>query len=393
MGSDLLNPGPAAPARIDGPPDPLAVTCEEFARAAAELGVRGGYAGALERYRALYRRGLTEQEGLRVILPPVVRTHESESAEGTVLKFVLPVAGRESRPGEVLETESVVIPMIGKKRVLTHTLCISSQVGCAMGCTFCQTAQMGLLRNLTAREIVQQWFVARHVLGTSTIRNVVFMGMGEPMDNLDQVLRAIAVLTDHNGVGLPMSKVTISTVGRVDGIRRLAEQVRRPGWHRLNLAVSLNAPDDEVRGRIMPINRRYPMAELRRALEDWPLYAAAKICFEYVLIPGVNDREEHARGLGDFVLGRAEYAGRPPLHGLVNLIPYNPRDGSPWEAPGEEQVDRFLAWLLDAGTYAKRRRTKGRDTMAACGQLGNPAMRRSRSPTPGPVTLTTGTIT
>jgi 23S rRNA (adenine2503-C2)-methyltransferase len=118
------------------------------------------------------------------------------------------------------------------------------------------------------------------------------------------------------------------------------------------------------------------MAVLREAIEAWPIYGAAKICFEYVLIPGVNDQPEHARELGDFVLGGGAYAGRPPLPGLVNLIPYNPRENSPWEAPSEESVDRFLTWLLGAGTYAKRRRTKGRDTMAACGQLGNAALRR-----------------
>lgn len=382
--------------------DPLSQPAAEYAQACAAAGLPGGAAGAVDRYRLLYREGRTDQQHLRVDLPRVTRTHESDSSEGRVLKFVLPVPGRADKPGETLETESVIIPMIGKKGVLTHTLCVSSQVGCAMGCGFCQTAQMGLLRNLTPREIVQQWVWARAIAprllaadtpcapealpltpslwdggeGESTIRNIVFMGMGEPMDNLDAVLDAIAILTDHNGVNLPMSKVTISTVGRVDGIRRLAEHIRRPGWHRLNLAVSLNAPNDEIRAQIMPVNRKYPMAALREAIEAWPIYGAAKICFEYVLIPGVNDRPEHARELGDFVIGRGAYAGRPPLPGLVNLIPYNPRENSPWEAPTEDAVDRFLNWLLEAGTYAKRRRTKGRDTMAACGQLGNAAMRR-----------------
>jgi 23S rRNA (adenine2503-C2)-methyltransferase len=378
------------------PPDPLSVPAEVYARACQSLGLRGGYIGGLERYRVLFRTGRIDPALGDLRLPAITRTHTSECSEGTVLKFVLPVPGRADKPGETLETESVVIPMIGKKRVLTHTLCVSSQVGCAMGCGFCQTAQMGLLRNLTAREIVQQWFIARHVAaatppaagpgtaeaepaaatGFATIRNLVFMGMGEPMDNLDEVLAAIEVLTDHNGVNLPMSKVTISTVGRVDGIRRLAEHIRRPGWHRLNLAISLNAPTDDIRAAIMPINRRYPLKALREGLEAWPLYAAAKICFEYVLIPGVNDEPAHARLVADFVLGRGEYAGRPPLHGLVNVIPYNPREQSPWPAPEESRVEAFINWLLDAGVYAKRRRTKGRDTMAACGQLGNPAIRR-----------------
>lgn len=381
-----------------GLPDPLTVTAEVYARACQSHGVRGGYIGGLERYRTLYRTGVVDGAFAPLELPTITRTHISECSEGTVLKFVLPVPGRAEKPGETLETESVVIPMIGKKRVLTHTLCVSSQVGCAMGCGFCQTAQMGLLRNLTAREIVQQWFIARHVAsaaeasaaagadeqpkpaavdrGFSTVRNLVFMGMGEPMDNLDEVLAAIEVMTDHNGVNLPMSKVTISTVGRVDGIHKLAAHIRKPGWHRLNLAISLNAPTDDIRAAIMPVNRKYPLKALREALEAWPLYAAAKICFEYVLIPGVNDEPEHARLAADFLLGRGDYAGRPQLHGLVNVIPYNPRDASPWQAPEESRVDDFLRWLLEAGAYAKRRRTKGRDTMAACGQLGNPAIRR-----------------
>jgi 23S rRNA (adenine2503-C2)-methyltransferase len=373
-------------------PHPFGVTADAYANACAAAGVKGGRAGAIERYRALFRRGERDAEMRHAEPPGVLRVHESESGEGLVRKFLLPLG--PAKPGVyakddlagsgggagTLTTESVIIPMIGKKRVRTHTLCVSSQVGCAMGCGFCQTAQMGLLRNLTAEEIVAQWFAARHAVAEPTITNVVFMGMGEPMDNLDEVIRAIAVLTDHNGVGLPMSKVTISTVGRVDGLARLAEQVHAPGWHRLNLAVSLNAPTDEIRVQIMPINRRYPMAELRSALEAWPIYGAAKICFEYVLIPGVNDAPEHAVLLADYVLGRGAYAGRPALHGLVNLIPYNPRENSPWEAPDEPAVDGFLARLTAAGVYAKRRRTKGRDTMAACGQLGNLELRRRRGP-------------
>jgi 23S rRNA (adenine2503-C2)-methyltransferase len=258
--------------------------------------------------------------------------------------------------------------MVGKLGRLNYTLCVSSQVGCAMGCTFCETAQMGLLRSLTADEIVGQWFAATHTLGVRP-RNLVFMGMGEPLDNLDNVIQAIAVLIDTNGPGMGISKITVSTVGRVDGLRRLAEQVHTPGWHRLGLAVSINAPNDEVRSRIMPVNRKYPMAELRAALESFPRYGGGKFCVEYVLIPGVNDAPEHARELAAFVRG---------LPCCVNLIPYNPRRDSPWPAPEESGVREFLGWLTDAGAYAKRRRTKGRDMMGACGQLGNPQVRRRK---------------
>lgn len=398
--------------------DPLSVCSERFAAAWEGAGSRGGYLGGMERYRKLYRARATEQNDLRVQTPAIGRVQESESGEGIVRKFTLGLGAADAgvydkgAPGVTLETESVIIPMIGKKRVRTHTLCVSSQVGCAMGCGFCQTAQMGLVRNLTVREIVGQWWAARwevpHEMmdvgfvgqkeepcamaspteprtGCDTIRNLVFMGMGEPMDNLDAVIGAIEVLTDRNGPNLPMSKITISTVGRVDGLTRLAEQVRKTGWHGLNLAVSLNAPNDAIRETIMPINRRYPMGELRAAIEQWPTFSSSKICFEYVLIPGVNDAPAHALQLGDYMLGRGEWAGRGPLPGLVNLIPYNPREQSPWAAPEEARVDAFLGWLTETGVYTKRRRTKGRDQMAACGQLGNLEFRRR-----GRVALTVG---
>lgn len=367
-------------------PSPLGLTAGQFADAQAALRPppKGGRPAAFERYRALFRDGAAAGiPGEPFVAAPVHRTVRSECAEGTTIKFTQLVPGR--REGDPpLETESVLIPMVGRKGRLTYTLCVSSQVGCAMGCAFCQTAQMGLIRHLTPAEIVGQWYAATHEL-RHTVSNIVFMGMGEPMDNLGGVIQAISVLTDHRGASFPMSKIVVSTVGRTDGLKRLGEKVHEHGWRRLNLAISLNAPNDEIRREIMPINRAMPMRALRDALEAWPLYGGAKICFEYVLIPGVNDRPEHAAQVADFVLGRGEFAGSPRLDGMVNLIPYNPRDNSPWPAPDEPDVDLFLTWLLESGVYAKRRRTKGRDTMAACGQLGNPALRRR----PSPVALTT----
>lgn len=375
-------------------PSPLGLASAQFVAAWKAHGLPRGRDGALERYTALFRDGVLDGPVLPVSVPPVVRTHTSESHEGTVLKFCQRVhdggTGRDH-----LETESVLIPMIGKKRVRSYTLCVSSQVGCAMGCGFCQTAQMGLLRSLSADEIVAQWFAARFLVQRpdpdAVIANIVFMGMGEPLDNFDAVVQAIAVLSDHRGPSIAMRKITVSTVGRVDGLERLAHRVHRPGWHRLGLALSLNAPTDEIRGALMPVNRAWPLARLRQALLAWPLYGGAHQCLEYVLIPGVNDAPHHAQQLGAFVRGEAyvppagtaadavtRYAG-PPLQALVNVIPYNPRDHSPWPAPTEESVDRFMTDLSSTGTYVKRRRTKGRDTMAACGQLGNPAVRRART--------------
>ncbi|MFM9996445.1 MAG: 23S rRNA (adenine(2503)-C(2))-methyltransferase RlmN [Phycisphaerales bacterium] len=361
---------------IDQPIDPLGLTLDRFVAACAPRLSRGA---AIQAYRRTFRDGAPEpRPGIRVALAPVARVLREPSDEGEVVKFTqtiratpdvgAPNSSSAAGAPNTLETESVLIPMIGRTGSKTHTLCVSSQVGCAMGCTFCETAQMGLIRSLSAGEIVGQWFAAAHTLGM-TPRNIVFMGMGEPMDNLDEVIRAIAVLTDQNGPAHPMNKITVSTVGRLDGIRRLAEQVHRPGWHRLNLAVSLNAPNDDVRSRIMPVNRAMPMADLRDALLAWPIYGGAKICIEYVLIPGVNDAPEHAREVADWVR---------PLPACVNLIPYNPRRNSPWPAPEEDRVAEFLGWLLDAGAYAKRRRTKGRAMMGACGQLGSERIRKRR---------------
>jgi len=266
--------------------------------------------------------------------------------------------------------------MIGSAGLRTYTLCVSSQVGCAMGCTFCETAQMGLIRSLTPSEIVGQWFAARHIIGIAP-KNIVFMGMGEPMDNYDNVMQAVAILKDHNGASVPVSNITISTVGRIDGIRRMAEQIKHKGWHRLNLALSLNAPNDDVRSAIMPINRRWNMSELQQVLLEWPKFAGNKVCIEYVLIPGVNDAPEHIAQIAAFMLPFKFFdKGKP--RALINLIPYNPRRNSPWPAPTEEKVEQFLGALIEAGVFAKRRRTKGRAMMGACGQLGAAHIRQRR---------------
>lgn len=202
------------------------------------------------------------------------------------------------------------------------------------------------------------------------------------MDNLENVLQAVAVLTDHNGAAVPMSHITVSTVGRVDGMERMKAKLSDTGWHRLNLAVSLNAPNDEVRSRIMPINRAVPMGALREALMAWPIYGGGKLCIEYVLIPGVNDAPEHAREIAEWVRPiNSEYQRRTEgtsPRTVLNLIPYNPRRNSPWPAPTEADVDRFLNLLIDAGVFVKRRRTKGRDMMGACGQLGAAEIRKRR---------------
>ncbi len=335
---------------------------------------------ALDSFRRIFREGVRASGPWRAGAPDVVATYRENSPEGEVVKFICRVAGDD---GRAWETESVLIPMIGASGRSTYTLCLSSQIGCAMGCTFCETAQMGLIRSLSASEIVGQWWNAAHVIGIRP-KNIVFMGMGEPMDNFDAVMQAVAVLKDHNGPSVPPSQITISTVGRVDGIRRMKEKLDTPGWHRLGLALSLNAPNDADRSAIMPVNRKWNLADLQRELIDWPRYGGNKLCIEYVLIPGVNDTREHAAQIGEFMRPlvlpvRTGATGDPEKdtrkRAVLNLIPYNPRRNSPWPAPAEEDVSRFFGWLIEERVFVKRRRTKGRQLMGACGQLGNEHVR------------------
>jgi 23S rRNA (adenine2503-C2)-methyltransferase len=298
--------------------------------------------------------GGDDEGGVRANVLPVIRFHR----EGDLTKFI-------QRTEDGLEIESVVVPMRRGSRQWT-TLCVSCQIGCAKGCAFCETARLGLLRNLSAGEIVGQVVAARRRFGES-VRNVVFMGMGEPFDNFDSVIQAIRVMTDPSGMSFSKERITISTAGRIDGIRKLAGL----GWRRINLAVSLNAPNDEVRARIMPLARKESMEALRDALQAYPLRTCQFFMIEYVLIPGVNDAREHALELVAYLR---------PLKAVVNVIPYNPRVDSPWEAPSEDSVIHFIQWLQDAGQVCKRRLTKGREHMAACGQLGNREIALRKAP-------------
>ena len=341
---------------MDEAVDILGLTVDGFVAAAAARGTRRPR--ALELYRAAFREGKALEPWVRIGVAPVAATQ----VDGETVKFT-------QRHADGLETESVLIPMwIRGERRTARTLCVSSQVGCAMGCRFCETAQMGLLKHLSAADIVGQWFAATHLVGHRP-RNIVFMGMGEPMDNLDAVLQAIRVLAGHDGPALPPAHVAVSTVGRPEGIARLAEFAREPGFRRVNLAVSLNAPNDAVRESIMPINRACDMARLREAMLAFPNRPTVAICVEYVLIPGVNDAPEHCDELCDYL---------KPVRCSLNVIPYNPRRDSPWRAPTEDEIAAFIDRARDRGQFVKRRHTKGRGVMGACGQLGNEHIRGRR---------------
>lgn len=273
-----------------------------------------------------------------------------EKSDGITGKFLL-------KTHDQLEIESVLIPMQSG-----GTLCISSQVGCRMGCAFCETGRMGLLRNLTADEIVAQVYVAKHELGFA-MRNIVFMGMGEPFDNYDNVMQAVRVLMDPKGFGFGRNHITISTSGCAEEIDRLIGE----GEFGPNLAVSINAPDDESRNKLMPVNRKHDMSRLYQSMDHYCKQTGREILAAYVLMKGHNDTLEHADKLAAYLRG---------LNVKVNLIPYNPQSRDRFQPPEREVIDQFTTRLREHGYYTLLRLTKGRDIMAACGQLGNLELRK-----------------
>jgi 23S rRNA (adenine2503-C2)-methyltransferase len=278
-------------------------------------------------------------------LPEVIRTAEED---GTV-KLVLRLA-------DGLEVEAVRIPM-GEDKA---TLCVSSQVGCKLACGFCETGRMGLLRSLSADEIMAQVRVAR-ALGYD-VRNIVFMGMGEPLDNVEPLMEALVRLNREMGFG--QQRMNVCTAGHVDGLRRLREL----GWKRLGISLSLNAASDAKRDRLMPINRRWNLAAVQEAMIAYRPRAKLVYRISYCLLPGLNDEEADADGIAAFV--------GPLAPALVNVIPYNPGTHPMTRAPEPHEIDRFFGWLRARGVPARVRVTKGRSEMAACGQLGNLELRK-----------------
>ncbi len=242
--------------------------------------------------------------------------------------------------------ESVLIPDEGR-----NTLCISSQVGCAMGCAFCLTGSFGLSRNLTTAEIVNQVCAVKR---DQPVSNIVFMGMGEPLANLKAVIPAVQILTDPDGFQFSTRKVTVSTSGLVPEMAELGRGCT------VNLAVSLNATTDEVRNRIMPVNRRYPLAELLAACKAFPLPSRRWITMEYVMIRDLNDSLDDAKRLVRLISN---------IPSKVNLIPFNEHEGCDFKCPTQESIDRFHKYLLDKNVTVITRSSRGSDISAACGQL------------------------
>ncbi|MFP5379241.1 MAG: 23S rRNA (adenine(2503)-C(2))-methyltransferase RlmN, partial [Vicinamibacteria bacterium] len=334
--------------------DLAGLTLAEIGDALAAEGEPRFHAGQI--YRWIHKRGVTDLDrmtdlsrALRARLAerfdlrtPEVVGHEV-SEDGTQ-KFVLALAdGRR--------IESVYIP-----DTPAQTFCISTQVGCAMSCGFCLTGTMGLVRNLTAGEIVGQVRVLAAATGLlDQPFNIVLMGMGEPLHNYDQTMRALAMLHEPQGLGLPPRRVTLSTVGLVPMLEKLGREPLMP-----NLAISLHATTEAQRAAIVPPTKKYSLASIVDACRRLPLKKRSRITFEYVLLAGVNDAPDDARRLVKLLAG---------LKAKVNLIPLNAAPGIPFERPADEAVDRFARILAEKGMTVSVRKSRGRDIRAACGQL------------------------
>jgi len=346
-GSDLTN-------TVEKKPVPLDFERPELEQEVASLGAKTFHGRQV--FRWLWRKGTSDFESMTNLgrdLRTRLAAHFSGDAprvesrqisiDGTV-KFLLRLAdGRH--------VESVYIP-----DTPAQTFCVSTQVGCAMACAFCLTGKMGLVRHLTAGEIAGQVRTLAHETGLVGSRfNVVLMGMGEPLHNYDATMKALRILADDEGLGVHPQRVTLSTVGLVPAIERLATEKVMP-----NLAISLHATTEEQRARIVPVNRKYSLADVIEACRRFPVAKRRRITFEYVLLDGVNDTPADARRL---------VALLNPIKAKVNLLPLNEAPAIAFRRPPDERVNAFARILAERGLRVSVRRSRGRDIRAACGQL------------------------
>jgi 23S rRNA (adenine2503-C2)-methyltransferase len=307
-------------------------------------------------YRWIYKRGVTDVERMTDLSRTLRARLHDEFAIATprIVGDDTSVDGTRKLVFELSDgrrIESVFIP-----DTPSMTFCISTQVGCAMGCDFCLTGKMGLVRNLTAGEIAGQVRVL--AAATSMLEhpfNIVLMGMGEPLHNYENTMKALRMLHSEQGLAVSPRRVTLSTVGILPALERLGREPLMP-----NLAISLHATTDEQRTALVPPNKRYPLAAILDACRRFPLKNRSRITFEYVLLDGVNDTPEDARRLVKLLAG---------IKAKVNLIPLNPAPGIAYDRPSDERVDRFAKILADRYVTVSVRKSRGRDIRAACGQL------------------------
>ncbi len=370
-------------ARMDGRVDLVGLDRSELAAVLAEIGADPFRARQL--WHWIYHRGATDFAEM-TSLAKEFRARLAECfviARPQIAADTLSIDGTRKwllRFTDGQEVETVYIPEEDR-----GTLCVSSQVGCTLTCRFCHTGTQGLVRNLGAAEILGQVMLARDALGEwpspkdgRLLSNIVLMGMGEPLYNYDNVAKALKIVMDHEGISISKRRITLSTAGVAPMIRRVSEELG------VNLAVSLHAVTDELRDRLVPLNKKYPIAELLAALRDYPrLSNARRVTFEYVMLKGVNDSPAEARALVKLIAG---------IPAKINLIPFNPWPGAPFECSDRAAIERF-GDIVNAAGYASPIRTpRGRDILAACGQLKSESRRprastRARDVLPGPIAL------
>lgn len=357
---DRPAPEPGAPGR----PNAAGMSREQLRTLLASLGEKAFRADQV--FEGLYRHRWTEwssftilSKALRERLQSEVDLRWPEIAESAVSEDGSTKHAFRMEDDRIVE--GVYMPYEGRA-----TMCLSCQVGCAMGCTFCATGRMGILRNLTTAEIAGQvlTMLNHHAHPIGAPINLVFMGMGEPMHNLAHVMGAFRILNDPDGVAIPARRVTVSTSGLVTGIQRLGTYKPRP-----RLALSLNATTDEHRSRIMPVNRVWNLDALAKALKEFPLEKGERITLEYVLLKDASDSLEDGKRL-------AAFAKKFPSK--VNLIPFNPHEGGGFEPPSEARINELGRLLSEQGITVSVRRSRGQDIAGACGQL----VRRKQAASP-----------
>ena len=369
--TDFLPGGPQAPA-ADPRPNLMGMDRDDLAAALAPLGVEGFRARQI--FQWIYNRGVTDfadmtnlSKALRAELAERFRIErlgvatEQRSTDGTRKWLV--------RFDDGQEAESVHIPESDR-----GTLCVSSQVGCTLTCSFCHTGTQKLVRNLEAAEVVGQIMLARDAFGEwpspsedRQLTNIVMMGMGEPLYNFENVKKALKIAMDPEGLAVSRRKITLSTSGVVPMMRRCGEEIG------VMLAVSLHAVRDEVRDELVPINRKWPIAELLQACRDYAgLSNARRVTFEYVMLKGVNDSQADARELVRLLAG---------IPSKINLIPFNPWPGSVYECSDDKMIKAFADTVNRAGYVVTVRTPRGRDILAACGQLKSESVREKREKT------------